>query len=77
MEQLEAHKSAFSDISAMELGNSISARTGPRLQILYRLLCLRAHLYGTHVSRTYIYAFSVRISEICPIISTGNRLISI
>lgn len=64
MEQLEAHKSALSDISAMELGDSIPARTGPRLQILYRLLCLRAHLYGTHVSRTRVYALSVCISEV-------------
>jgi len=61
MEQLEAYKSSLPDISAMELGDSISARTGPRFQILHRLFCLRAYFYGTHVSYVHGYALSVRI----------------
>lgn len=64
MEQLEAHKSTLPDISTMELGDSIPARTGSRFQVLHRLLCLRAHLHGTHVSRDHVSAQSeVCISE--------------
>lgn len=52
----------------MELGNSIPARTGPRLQVLHRLLRLRARLHGAYVSRTYVYALSVRKKYL-----SGNR----
>jgi len=61
MEQLETYKSSLSDISTMELGGSISTRTGPRFQILHRLFCLRPYFHGTHVSRVHVYALSVRI----------------
>lgn len=63
VEQLETHKSTLPDISAMELGDSVSARAGSRIQVLHRLLRLRARLHGAHVSRTYVYALSVRITE--------------
>lgn len=60
MVQMGAHKSTFSDISRVELGDSISTRAGSSLQVLHRLLSVRVILYGTDVSRTDAYALPVR-----------------
>lgn len=58
-------KSTASDISTMELGNSISSRTRSPLQVLHRLLGLRVTLHGTNISCAHAHALSVWISKNC------------
>lgn len=55
--QMGRDKSNIFNISTMELGDTVSERTRPTFQILYRFRCFRSDFYGTHLPGAYIFAF--------------------
>lgn len=57
MVQMGRDKSNIFNISTMELGDTVSERTRPTFQILYRFRCFRSDFYGTHLPGAYIFAF--------------------